>query len=89
MLTSDNPRSEDPDQIAAPCSTGLRDGPASITVELDRRAAIRDALARREPGDVVVIAGKGHETGQTIGDRTVPFDDRVVVREELEALGCA
>ena len=89
VLTSDNPRSEDPDQIARAVLAGLRDGPASVIVERDRRAAIRDALAEARPGDVVVIAGKGHETGQTIGDRTVPFDDRVVVREELEALGCA
>ena len=89
VLTSDNPRSEDPEQIARAVLEGLRDGPASVAVELDRRAAIRDALSAARPGDVVVIAGKGHETGQTIGDRTVPFDDRVVVREELEALGCA
>ena len=89
VLTSDNPRSEDPEQIARAVLDGLRDGPASVAVELDRRAAIRDALSAARPGDVVVIAGKGHETGQTIGDRTVPFDDRVVVREELEALGCA
>ena len=53
---------------------------------LDRRAAIRDALAAARPGDVVVIAGKGHETGQTVGGRAEPFDDRVVAREELEAL---
>lgn len=89
VLTSDNPRSEDPEQIARAVLDGLRDGPASVTVELDRRAAIRDALNVARAGDVVVIAGKGHETGQTIGDRTVPFDDRVVVREELGALGCA
>jgi UDP-N-acetylmuramoyl-L-alanyl-D-glutamate--2,6-diaminopimelate ligase len=89
VLTSDNPRSEDPDQIARAVLDGLRDGRASITVELDRRAAIRAALSAARPGDVVVIAGKGHETGQTIGDRTVPFDDRVVAREQLEALGCA
>jgi UDP-N-acetylmuramoyl-L-alanyl-D-glutamate--2,6-diaminopimelate ligase len=89
VLTSDNPRSEDPEQIARAVLDGLRDGPASVSVELDRRAAIRDALSAARPGDVVVIAGKGHETGQTIGDRIVPFDDRVVVREELEALGCA
>jgi UDP-N-acetylmuramoyl-L-alanyl-D-glutamate--2,6-diaminopimelate ligase len=89
VLTSDNPRSEEPEQIASAVLDGLRDGPASVAVELDRRAAIRDALSAARPGDVVVIAGKGHETGQTIGDRTVPFDDRVVVREELEALGCA
>jgi UDP-N-acetylmuramoyl-L-alanyl-D-glutamate--2,6-diaminopimelate ligase len=89
VLTSDNPRSEEPEEIARAVLEGLRDGPAAVIVELDRRAAIRDALRTARPGDVVVIAGKGHETGQTIGERTVPFDDRVVVREELEALGCA
>jgi UDP-N-acetylmuramoyl-L-alanyl-D-glutamate--2,6-diaminopimelate ligase len=89
VLTSDNPRSEEPEQIARAVLDGLRDGPATVVVELDRRAAIRDALREARPGDVVVIAGKGHETGQTIGERTIPFDDRVVVREELEARGCA
>jgi UDP-N-acetylmuramoyl-L-alanyl-D-glutamate--2,6-diaminopimelate ligase len=89
VLTSDNPRSEDPEQIARAVLEGLRDGPAAVVVELDRRAAIREALRAARPGDVVVIAGKGHETGQTIGERVIPFDDRVVVREELEALGCA
>ena len=89
VLTSDNPRSEDPEQIAHAVLDGLRGGPASVAVELDRRAAIRDALHAARAGDVVVIAGKGHETGQTIGERTVPFDDRVVAREELESLGCA
>jgi UDP-N-acetylmuramoyl-L-alanyl-D-glutamate--2,6-diaminopimelate ligase len=88
VLTSDNPRSEQPDAIADAVLEGLRNGAAAVTVELDRRAAIRHALSEARPGDVVVIAGKGHETGQTLGDRTVPFDDRVVAREELEALGC-
>ncbi|MET0626959.1 MAG: UDP-N-acetylmuramoyl-L-alanyl-D-glutamate--2,6-diaminopimelate ligase [Acidimicrobiia bacterium] len=87
VLTSDNPRSEVPDAIADAVHRGLRSGPAQVIVELDRRAAIRRALAAARPGDVVVIAGKGHETGQTIGDRTLPFDDRVVAGEELEALG--
>jgi UDP-N-acetylmuramoyl-L-alanyl-D-glutamate--2,6-diaminopimelate ligase len=89
VLTSDNPRSEEPEQIAGAVLDGLRDGPARVVVELDRRAAIRDAMQEAKPGDVVVIAGKGHETGQTIGERTVPFDDRVVARDELEALECA
>ncbi|HKA92865.1 MAG TPA: UDP-N-acetylmuramoyl-L-alanyl-D-glutamate--2,6-diaminopimelate ligase [Acidimicrobiia bacterium] len=89
VLTSDNPRSEDPEQIARAVLDGLRDGTASVVVELDRRTAIRDALHSARGGDVVVIAGKGHETGQTIGAETIPFDDRVVAREELEALGCA
>jgi UDP-N-acetylmuramoyl-L-alanyl-D-glutamate--2,6-diaminopimelate ligase len=89
VLTSDNPRSEEPEQIAGAVLDGLRDGQARVVVELDRRAAIRDAMREAKPGDVVVIAGKGHETGQTIAERTVPFDDRVVAREELEALECA
>ena len=88
VLTSDNPRSEDPEQIARAVLDGMGDGSANVVVELDRRAGIQDALRSARAGDVVVIAGKGHETGQTIGERTIPFDDRVVVREELEALGC-
>jgi UDP-N-acetylmuramoyl-L-alanyl-D-glutamate--2,6-diaminopimelate ligase len=89
VVTSDNPRGENAEDIARAVLDGLRDSPGAVVVELDRRAAIRHALAEARPGDAVLIAGKGHETGQTIGDRTVPFDDRVVVREELEALGCA
>jgi UDP-N-acetylmuramoyl-L-alanyl-D-glutamate--2,6-diaminopimelate ligase len=86
VLTSDNPRSEDPQAIADAVLPGLAGAPA-VRVELDRRAAIAGALAEVGRGDVVVIAGKGHETGQTANGRTVPFDDRVVAREELEALG--
>ncbi len=87
VLTSDNPRSEDPQAIADAVLPGLADAPA-VRVQLDRRAAIADALAAAAPGDVVVIAGKGHETGQTFAhQRNVPFDDRVVAREELGALG--
>jgi UDP-N-acetylmuramoyl-L-alanyl-D-glutamate--2,6-diaminopimelate ligase len=86
VVTSDNPRSEDPAAIVEEIRPGLRHG-APYTIELDRREAIRLALERAEPGDVVVIAGKGHETGQTFGPVTVPFDDRVVAREELERLG--
>jgi UDP-N-acetylmuramoyl-L-alanyl-D-glutamate--2,6-diaminopimelate ligase len=86
VVTSDNPRSEDPEAIVEEVRPGLRHG-APFTIELDRREAIRLALERAEVGDVVVIAGKGHETGQTFGSVTVPFDDRVVAREELERLG--
>lgn len=81
VLTSDNPRSEDPDEIIAEVRGGA--GP-SVVVEPDRRAAIALALDTARPGDVVVIAGKGHETVQTFaGGRSVPFDDRDVAREEL------
>lgn len=87
VLTSDNPRSEDAAAIAADVIAGVSD--PRLVVELDRRAAIRDALAVARPGDVVLIAGKGHEQGQTSAGVTVPFDDRTVAREELEALRCA
>ncbi|HEY8216240.1 MAG TPA: UDP-N-acetylmuramoyl-L-alanyl-D-glutamate--2,6-diaminopimelate ligase [Acidimicrobiia bacterium] len=85
IVTSDNPRSERASDIADAVLAGAV-GPGLVRVQLDRRAAIRDAIADAEPGDVVLIAGKGHETGQTAGAVTTPFDDRVVAREELEAL---
>jgi len=85
VLTSDNPRSEAPDAIAADVLEGLRDGPARVLVELDRRVAIGAAFGEAATGDVVVLAGKGHETAQTGGGVTVAFDDRLVAREELGA----
>jgi len=88
VLTSDNPRSEDAAAIAADVLAGVPDDDR-LVIELDRRAAIRDALVVAQPGDVVLIAGKGHEQGQTAGGVTIPFDDRAVAREELEALRCA
>lgn len=85
VVTSDNPRDEDPaliiDEVLAGVEPSYRD---AVVVEPDRRAAIATALDRARPGDVVVIAGKGHETTQTIGATTLPFDDRVVARELLE-----
>jgi UDP-N-acetylmuramoyl-L-alanyl-D-glutamate--2,6-diaminopimelate ligase len=87
VLTSDNPRSEDPRAIADAVLAGLVGGSAVVAVELDRRAAIGDALAQAMAGDVVVIAGKGHETGQTAGSVTVAFDDRLVARDALAHLG--
>ena len=83
VLTSDNPRGEDPLAIIEEVRAGaLR--PETLVVEPDRRAAIALALRRAGPGDVVVVAGKGHETVQVVGGAAIPFDDRVVVREELE-----
>lgn len=86
VLTSDNPRSEDPAAIAAAAEVGLRERDASYVVELDRRRAIRLALEEARANDVVVIAGKGHERGQETAGVVTPFDDRVVAREELEAV---
>jgi UDP-N-acetylmuramoyl-L-alanyl-D-glutamate--2,6-diaminopimelate ligase len=86
ILTSDNPRSEEPGAIIAEIEVGARRGGGTFRLEPDRRAAIRAALGQAEAGDVVVIAGKGHETGQEFRDHTVPFDDRVVAAEELAAL---
>jgi UDP-N-acetylmuramoyl-L-alanyl-D-glutamate--2,6-diaminopimelate ligase len=87
IVTSDNPRSEAPEAIVAEVRAGIEGG-AGVEVEPDRRAAIALALRRAEPGDVVVIAGKGHEQGQEFeGGRRVPFDDREVAREELRKLG--
>jgi UDP-N-acetylmuramoyl-L-alanyl-D-glutamate--2,6-diaminopimelate ligase len=87
VITSDNPRTEDPLAIIAEIEPGARAGGGDYVVEPDRRAAIRLALGRAGPGDTVVIAGKGHETYQELADRTIPFDDRAVAAEELLALG--
>jgi UDP-N-acetylmuramoyl-L-alanyl-D-glutamate--2,6-diaminopimelate ligase len=84
-VTSDNPRSEDAAAIARDILAGAPHG--RLTLELDRRAAIAAALGSAAAGDVVLIAGKGHETTQTIGDRVLPFDDRLVARELLTAGG--
>ncbi|HSK50178.1 MAG TPA: UDP-N-acetylmuramoyl-L-alanyl-D-glutamate--2,6-diaminopimelate ligase [Solirubrobacterales bacterium] len=87
IVTSDNPRSEDPEAIVAEVAAGAPEG-TGVEVEVDRRAAIARALALAEPEDTVVIAGKGHEQGQEFADgRKIPFDDREVAREELRKLG--
>jgi UDP-N-acetylmuramoyl-L-alanyl-D-glutamate--2,6-diaminopimelate ligase len=86
VLTSDNPRSEDPAAIIEQVRRGLRHREAAV-VEPDRAAAIGVALGLAGPGDVVLIAGKGHETTQVFADRTVPFDDREVARRALASSG--
>ena len=81
LVTSDNPRSEDPGEIAAEVAGSL-----PLDVELDRRRAIERALETARAGDVVLIAGKGHEQGQEVDGRKLPFDDREVARETLRRL---
>ena len=84
-VTSDNPRSESPQAIVAEIETGI--GAHPHVAEVDRRAAIVRAIDEAAPGDVVLIAGKGHETYQIIGTQTLPFDDAQVAREALAARG--
>jgi UDP-N-acetylmuramoyl-L-alanyl-D-glutamate--2,6-diaminopimelate ligase len=83
FLTSDNPRSEDPERILAALSAGAR-GPAEVREDVDRRGAIRAALREARSGDVVLIAGKGHEAQQILAGGAIDFDDRVVAREEWQ-----
>jgi UDP-N-acetylmuramoyl-L-alanyl-D-glutamate--2,6-diaminopimelate ligase len=83
VVTSDNPRSEDPEAIVAEILAGVT---GDVTVELDRRAAITRAIESAHPGDVVVVAGRGHEREQEIAGALYPLDDRQVAREALRAL---
>jgi UDP-N-acetylmuramoyl-L-alanyl-D-glutamate--2,6-diaminopimelate ligase len=87
FVTSDNPRSEPPEAIIEEILRGITPVQrANVRVVPDRRDAILAALGAAEPGDAVVIAGKGHETTQSVRDKTLPFDDRVVAREALRSL---
>jgi UDP-N-acetylmuramoyl-L-alanyl-D-glutamate--2,6-diaminopimelate ligase len=96
IVTSDNPRSEDPEAIVAEIVAGIGLSPSDrrerrsaddVTVEVDRRAAIAQAIAEAREGDVVVIAGKGHEQGQELANgEKVPFDDVTVAREALRSV---
>ncbi|MFI1966657.1 UDP-N-acetylmuramoyl-L-alanyl-D-glutamate--2,6-diaminopimelate ligase [Streptomyces pathocidini] len=93
VLTSDNPRSEDPLAILAAMLSGAAEVPThergTVLIEEDRAAAIAAAVARAEPGDTVLIAGKGHEQGQDIAGVIRAFDDRQVLREAIEAAEAA
>jgi UDP-N-acetylmuramoyl-L-alanyl-D-glutamate--2,6-diaminopimelate ligase len=85
VVTSDNPRSEDPGTIIEEMTADLA-AAAPVSVEPDRRRAIAVALAAARTGDVVLVLGKGHETGQEVGGVVTPFDDRTVAAEELARL---
>jgi UDP-N-acetylmuramoyl-L-alanyl-D-glutamate--2,6-diaminopimelate ligase len=87
VLTSDNPRSEDPLTIMNDALVGLQRTGTPYVLEVDRQAAIRRALEQAREGDLVLLAGKGHESYQVFKDRTVPFDDRAVARQALVDLG--
>ncbi|TXJ07512.1 MAG: UDP-N-acetylmuramoyl-L-alanyl-D-glutamate--2,6-diaminopimelate ligase [Aeromicrobium sp.] len=85
IVTDDNPRSEDPSAIRREVIAGVQ-GDCDVVEIGDRREAIAYALGRAQPGDTVVVAGKGHESGQEVAGIVYPFDDRVVLREELARL---
>ena len=87
VLTSDNPRSEDPISIMNDALVGLQKTGKPYVAEADREVAIRTALSEAREGDTVVLAGKGHETYQVLKDRTIPFDDRERARRILRELG--
>jgi UDP-N-acetylmuramoyl-L-alanyl-D-glutamate--2,6-diaminopimelate ligase len=91
VLTNDNPRSENPQSILDAMLDGVRrsGGPAEVLVEPDRRLAIGAAVAAARPGDVVVVAGKGHEQGQEQDGVVLPFDDRQVLRDALASQAAA
>ena len=84
VFTSDNPRSENPAQIINEMVSGLTLSTTSV-IEIDRKRAIEIAVAAAEPGDVVVILGKGHESGQEIAGVKHNFDDRLVLAAAIEA----
>jgi UDP-N-acetylmuramoyl-L-alanyl-D-glutamate--2,6-diaminopimelate ligase len=87
VITDDNPRSEDPAAIRAAMRAGVEDVPADRRAEVleigDRRAALAAAVDLARPGDTLLVAGKGHETGQEVAGQVLPFDDRSVLRDLL------
>ncbi|KKC29399.1 UDP-N-acetylmuramoyl-L-alanyl-D-glutamate--2,6-diaminopimelate ligase [Caldanaerobacter subterraneus] len=83
ILTSDNPRSENPKEIIAQIEEGIKKTNCPYVVIEDRREAIRYALSNAQKDDVIILAGKGHETYQIIGDKVIPFDEREIVKEIL------
>ena len=86
IVTNDNPRNEDPRAIADQILEGVKGSRADVLVELDRRKAIERAVLEAESGSIVLIAGKGHETYQIVGDKTLSFDDRDEARRALNSV---
>ncbi len=84
VVTSDNPRTEDPQTIIDDIVDGMTEGAGRYEVVADRRAAIASAIRTANPGDAILIAGKGHEDYQIVGTEKHHFDDREVAAEELE-----
>ena len=88
VLTDDNPRSEDPERIVEDICTGF-EHPAAVRVQHDRAAAISETLRQAGSNDIVLIAGKGHEAYQIVGENRIPFSDQNVLRSEARRAQCA
>ena len=86
IITTDNPRTEEPKKIAEQIESGIKKTKGKYTVILDRRAAIKEAIKMATKRDIVVLAGKGHETEQEINGKKYPFDERVIIKEVIEEL---
>nr|WP_276630087.1 cyanophycin synthetase [Terrisporobacter hibernicus] len=87
IITSDNPRYEEPNEIIKDILIGINKEKENYVVIVDRKDAIKEAISRAKEGDVVLIAGKGHENYQIIKDEIVEFDDKLVAKEILDSLG--
>ena len=87
ILSSDNPKSEDPLKIISDIVVGLQKTPGKYVIEPDREKAIGVAMDEARAGDIVLLAGKGHENYQILADRTLQFDDREVTRKALRERG--
>jgi UDP-N-acetylmuramoyl-L-alanyl-D-glutamate--2,6-diaminopimelate ligase len=83
IVTSDNPRSENPDRIIEQICAGFAGTQANVHVEVDRETAIAWAIRAATPGDAILVCGKGHERFQIVGDEKIPFDDVAACRQHL------
>ncbi len=86
IITSDNPRTEEPEAIMADIQTGIEKTNGRYVSIIDRKEAIRYAITHGQPGDVIVLAGKGHEDYQEINGKKYPMDERVLIQEILQEL---
>lgn len=87
IITSDNPRTEDPAMIISDIEEGIKLTDGKYTVIQDRTSAIRYAMENAREGDIIVLSGKGHETYQIFKDKTIHYDEREIVKEILDDMG--
>ena len=86
IITSDNPRTEDPEKIVEQIEEGIKKTKGKYTCIVDRKEAIREAISMANKRDIIVLAGKGHEPYQEINHKTYPFDERVIVKEIIKEM---